>query len=109
MTTVEFVELGGRPGHEGYFPIATPLRMNVPQMLSVSFTGPPVARFRLINSAGETLQQGEPATADENQADRELLGRVTPAHATFRVVVEGRDASGFPFQRIHPRLFNAKP
>ena len=41
--------------------------------------------------------------------EREFMSSVTPAHATFRVAVEGRDASGFWYQRVYPYLFELKP
>jgi len=106
----EFVELGGRPGHEGYFPLKTPAHLNVPQVLSARLSAPVgAAVFYIVNAAGETLQQLDLASSSENGDDREFMGSVTFAHATFRVVVEGRDASGFGYQRLYPRLFELKP
>jgi hypothetical protein len=106
----EFAELGGRPGHEGYFPLKTPARLNVPQLLSARLTAPVGAvAFYMINSGGETLQQLDLASGHESGDDREFMGSVTSAHAAFRVVVEGRDASGFWYQRVYPHLFELKP
>ena len=105
----EFVQLGGRPGHEGYFPIKGPVRMNVPQTLSVSVSGAPVTAVRLIISAGDTLQRIELPPRDTNADPEDSMAQVTPSHPSFRVVVEGRDASGFPYQRVYPRLMKAQP
>src|SRR5258708_4408794 len=106
----EFVELGGRPGHEGYFPLKTPARLNVPQLLSASLSAPVGAvAFYIVNSGAETLQQLELTSSPESGDDREFMGSVTSAHATFRVVAEGRDASGFWYQRAYPHLFELKP
>jgi hypothetical protein len=105
----EFVELGGRPAHEGYFPMKAPARLNVPQLLSTRLSAPPgAAVFYMVNAAGETLQQLDLMPSSESDDDREFMGSVTPAHASFRVVVEGRDASGFWYQRLYPRLFELK-
>src|SRR5258708_6782846 len=106
----DFVELGGRPGHEGYFPVKAPVRLNVPQLLSARLSAPPgAAVFYMVNSAGETLQQLDLMPSSESDDDREFMGSVTPAHASFRVVVEGRDASAFWYQRLYPHLFELKP
>src|SRR6266853_298285 len=106
----EFVEPGGRPGHEGYFPLKTPARLNQPQLLSTRLSAPAGAVvFHMVNSNGESLQQLDLQSSSESGDDREFLGSVTPAHATFRVAVEGRDASGFWYQRLYPHLFELKP
>ena len=110
LDAAEFVELGGRPGHEGYFPLKMPARLNVPQLLSVRLKAPPgAAVFYMVNAAGETLQQLDLRSESDSGDDREFVGSVTPAHATFRVIVEGRDASGFWYQRLYPHLFELKP
>jgi von Willebrand factor A domain-containing protein 7 len=106
LHSVQFVQVGGRPGHEGYFPMTTPVRLNVPQMLSASVSGTGVSGFRMIGSGGETLQ---PLELSANESGDEFQGPVTPTKGAFRIVVEGRDARGYPYQRIFPRLFKAIP
>lgn len=106
----EFVELGGRSGHEGYFALKSPARLNTTQLLSARLYAPPEAtEFFLVNSAGEVLQRLDLQPSSARGDDREFMGAVTPSHATFRVVVEGRDASGFWYQRLYPYLFELKP
>jgi hypothetical protein len=61
----------------------------------------------MINSGGATLQPLALA-ADENDQE-EFQGPVIPSHKDFRIVVEGRDSRGYPYQRIFPRLFHAEP
>jgi hypothetical protein len=107
LNSAEFVEVGGRPGHQGYFPIKGSARLNVPQNLSVSVSGAPVTELRLISSSGETLQQIELEARAGTEED--WMASVTPSQPTFRVTVEGRDASGFPYQRVYPRLLKAVP
>jgi len=108
LHSVQFVQLGGRPGHEGYFPMTTPVRLNLPQMLSASVSGSGVTRFRMIDSGGATLQSLALA-ADENGDKEEFQGPVIPSQKDFRIVVDGRDSRGYPYQRIFPRLFHAEP
>jgi len=108
LHSVQFVQLGGRPGHEGYFPMTTPVRLNLPQMLSASVSGSGVTSFRMIDSGGATLQSLALA-ADENGDKEEFQGPVIPSQKDFRIVVDGRDSRGYPYQRIFPRLFHAEP
>lgn len=106
----EFVEPGGRPGHGGYVALKTPAHLNTPQLLAARLSAPAgAAVFYLVNSVGEVLQQLDLRPSSDSGDDREFMGSVTPAHATFRVVVDGRDASGFWYQRLYPYLFELKP
>ncbi len=109
LNSAGFVEVGGRPGHPGYFPIKAPVRLNVPQMLSASVSGARVTALRLIGSSGETLQRIEPEPRDGSTDEEESMAPVTPSQPNFRVAVEGRDASGFPYQRVYSRLLKAQP
>jgi hypothetical protein len=108
LHSVQFVQLGGRPGHEGYFPMTAPPRLNVAQMLAASVSGSGVTGFRVVDAANATVQSLELA-ADENGAEGEFYGSVIPSRKDFRIVVEGRDSRGYPYQRIFPRLFHAEP
>jgi len=107
LNRVEFVELGGRPGHEGMFPVKGPLHLGEPRTLSVDLEAPAgETHFRLIDSAGETLEPLEMSADAGGQGDdeRTFEGKLTLKHAAFRVAVEGRDAAGYPYQRVLPRL-----
>src|SRR5438132_5155475 len=105
LDRVEFVELGGRPGHEGMFPVKGPLHLGEQHTLSVDLKAPAgETRFRLIDSAGETLEPLEISAGDQGEDDRTFEGILTMKHAAFRVAVEGRDAAGYPYQRVLPRL-----
>jgi hypothetical protein len=102
---VEFVEPGGRPAHEGLFPVKGTIHLGEQRMLSVRIRAPHgEPTFRLVNSAGETLEPLAMKTADESAEDREFLGTLTLKHAEFRVAVEGRDEAGYPYQRVLPSL-----
>jgi len=46
-----------------------------------------------------------PLTADDNAG---YSSRFTPKAGAFRVLIEGRDASGAPFQRLHAPLFTLR-
>ena len=105
LDRVEFVEKGGRIGHEGLFPVKSALHLGERRQLSVSVTAPAGGKtFRLINSAGETLEPLGLRLSDESEDETEFLGTVTLKHSAFRVTVEGRDAAGYPYQRVLPKL-----
>jgi hypothetical protein len=105
----EFVEPGGRPGHEGLFPVKEPLHMGEHRTVSVHLTAPAGEKaFRIVNSAGETLEPLDLKPVAESADEREFLGTLTLKHAAFRMAVEGRDAGGYPYQRELPSLFQVQ-
>jgi hypothetical protein len=106
----EFVELAGRPGHEGFFPIKGPPRRGVEQMLEVRMSGAPSASgFAFYSSQGELLQRLTlAAEEDVSGDDRAYLGKVTPQAAEFRLAVTGLDARGFRFERMKAALITTR-
>jgi hypothetical protein len=44
------------------------------------------------------------SATDHGNDERTLEGKLILKHAAFRVAVEGRDAAGYPYQRVLPRL-----
>ena len=107
LDEVRFVEQRGRPGHEGWFPVNRPPRLNVEQMLELALSGPVRdANFFLVSSSAERIQDLDLPAASE---DGNYLGPVTPRAKSFRIVVQGRDENDWPFQRMHPALFQTAP
>ncbi len=111
LDSVRFVEPGGRPGHEGLFPIKGSPKRGVAQELEVALSGAlRNPAFRLISSSAETIQQLSLQPQEGGSDDeREFLGEVTPRARQFRLAVSGVDTGGFPFQRVHAPLFTAEP
>jgi hypothetical protein len=107
---VEFVEVAGRPGHEGYFPIKGQPRRGVEQTLEVRMSGSPSASgFAFYSSQGELLQRLTlAAEEDVSGDDRAYLGKVTPQAAEFRLAVTGLDARGFRFERMKAALITTR-
>jgi len=102
LGTVRFVEPGGRPGHEGLFPMKSPPPLGGTGLLEIEMAkAPPVVKVRLVDSESNTLDS---LTADAAAAGGPILARVPLRHARFRLAVEGADARGFPFQRMHSPL-----
>lgn len=104
LDRAEFVEVAGRPGHEGLFPIKGPVHIGEQRTLSVAVTAPAGEKtFRLIDSAGATLESLN--LKAENSDESEFVGTVALKHSAFRLVVLGRDEAGYPYQRVLARLF----
>lgn len=107
LDTARFVAPGGRPGHEGLFPVKGPLAAGAARLLEVELRGP--ARhvtFRFVSSQGEVLQDLALAPQDGTSEDgQSYLGEVTPRETEYRLQVSGLDGKGFPFTRMHAPLF----
>ena len=92
LSSFKFVEPGGRPGHEGFFPIdGLPLagqEGTVDAVMSGDFN---TAQFSLRSQTGAVLQKFPlslvPETTDE------FVGQVTPPTSSFRVYVTGQDST----------------
>jgi hypothetical protein len=99
LSSFRFVRLGGRPGHQGFFPIdGLPLAGEVATADSV-VSGPfSTTHFQLRNRVGELLQSlnltGVPETTDE------FSGTLTPPNSSFLVYLTGQDAAGKEYQRV---------
>jgi hypothetical protein len=99
LSSFRFVELGGRSGHQGFFPIdGLPLagqESTVDAAMSGDFN---TAQFDLRSETGAVLQtlalSPVPETTDE------FSGQVTPPTSSFRVYVTGRDITGANYQRL---------
>lgn len=106
LDRAEFVELGGRPGHEGLFPVKGPVHVGEQRTLSIAVTAPAGEKtFRLIDSAGNTLEPLDLKAPGENSEGSEFVGVLALKHSAFRVAVLGRDEAGYPYQRVLAPLF----
>jgi hypothetical protein len=99
LSSLRFVELGGRPGHQGFFPIdGLPLagrEGTVDAVVSGDFS---TTQFDLRARSGAPLQTltltPVPETTDE------FSGKVTPPNTPFLVYLTGQDAGGNRYQRV---------
>ena len=105
LTHAEFVEHDAGPESDRLVriqgePIAgrpATLRVSV----SATFKGP---TFQLVSLAGRPLQAIDLPSTD----NLEFIGTITLPIEPFRVLVEGRDASGIRSERVWPRLFHGE-
>lgn len=106
--TAEFVELRGRPGHEGLFRIYGQPIAGEPARLRVELLGDEAKEptFAFVSERGDVLQKLR-MKPDENEP-LEFFGDVALPALPFRIAVSGRDARGFEYQRFFAPLFHAE-
>lgn len=103
----DFVQPGGRPGHEGLFPMEGMPVSGTRQQVRLALSGEiRDVDVSLISSTGEFLQKVEIEPVSDPETDPELLGTIRVPKQTFRVVVRGKDIKGNPIQRVDPPLYH---
>ncbi len=107
LGTARFVAPGGRPGHEGLFPVKGAPPAGSARLLEVDLHGTARdVRFRFVSSQGDALQDVALAPQEGGSGDDQAyVGEVTPKAAEYRLQVSGVDGKGFPFTRMHAPLF----
>jgi len=96
-----FVERGGRPGHEGMFPVKRPVRAGESLPCEVSLSGSVTeAELAFVTRDGSLIGVIPIVSASADQ----YAGSCAVPKTSFRVVVRGRDATGAAFQRIESGL-----
>ncbi len=106
---LEFVELGGRIGHEGMFRISGQPLADRPATLecSIQKVAQDVA-FRLVSPAGKTLQAIQMHAIESSGDDVEFSGTFQLPATPFRIAVTGKNPKGEAFQRVHNTLYHAE-
>lgn len=96
---VAFVEIAGRPGHEGYFPIQGSPIQGASAVVRVRLFGPVgTAQIKFISSSGATLAVVPVSRSAGNDPTSPVFyGPVQIPYQVFRVVVGGTDQSGAAF------------
>jgi hypothetical protein len=108
--SVEFVEKGGRPGHEGMFKIAgQPVQMTPADLQAhVSAEETKTLEFSLVSERGEFVQKLQMQPINSDRSFYELAGKLDLPNAPFRVAMRGRDKNDKPYQRFFSNLFHAE-
>jgi hypothetical protein len=106
----EFVEVAGRPGHEGLFRIHGQPIAGQPAILqaSLSAAATRTTEFSFVSERGETLQKLKMKVTDPDREFMEFTGDVTLPTVPFRIAVSGRDAKGTQYQRFDAPLSRAE-
>jgi hypothetical protein len=104
LVDFDFVEKGGRPGHEGLFPIRREPRAGEKLQCQLELGG--TAQKVQLEFAG---RDGSPVGRAELVGDGDTYsGTCTVPKVPFRVMVRGTDANAKPFQRMDRPLLEPK-
>jgi hypothetical protein len=110
FVVAKFVKEGGRPGHQGLFPIQGEPLAGRPATLEASLSAPATrtAEFHLVNERGVTIEDVRMQPVNSDRTLPEFVGSLDLPTVPFRVAVMGRDSQGWQYQRFVPRLFHAE-
>ncbi|MCX7096913.1 MAG: hypothetical protein NTV43_03285 [Methylococcales bacterium] len=99
LDSFDFVRLGGRPGHQGYYPIdGLPLAGKTLNAIARLSGKTPNIDFELRTKNGQVLQSFK---LDSPGADvGNLFGELTIPTQSFVIYALGNDETGHPFQRV---------
>jgi hypothetical protein len=106
LSSFNFVNLTGRIGHSGYFPIPGQPVVGDTQTVVARLNGVTTnVAFSLVSEAGDLLQPLTLHQGDPNAIPDDFVGTLSLPVQQFRVVATGNDANGVAFQRTIPVLF----
>lgn len=109
MVEAEFVRLGGRPGHEGYFRIPGQPVAGQPAMLRVELSGKTRnVQFHFISPEAKILQPVSMKAASVGSGESEYFGKLSLPATPFRLAVTGQDENGHAFERVFSSLFHSE-
>ena len=106
----EFVERGGRPGHEGLFRIqGQPVAgSSATLQVSISSRATKSTEFYLVTEQGEAIQKLQMQAVNSDPEVPEFVGSVDLPSVSFRVAMKGWDSNGKQYQRFFSNLFHAE-
>lgn len=109
FVSAEFVKEGGRPGHEGLFPIqGEPVRGRQAKLeVSLSAGATETTELYLVTEEGEPIEDLQMHTVNSDQP-LEFVGSVELPTVPFRIAVKGGDLNGKLYQRFFSKLFHAE-
>lgn len=97
----DFVELRGRLGHLGYFPLKTKPGAGQRHRCRITYTGAVrSASFAFVDRAGNVLNTLTAVPDADNSADDEYLGDCTVPARPYRLQMQGVNERGQVVQRI---------
>lgn len=108
IIAAEFVELRGRPGHQGLFRIYGQPIVGETATLRVSLSADEArsSAFALVSERGDVLEKVRMKADDSDH--EEFFGDLQLPAVPFRVQVTGRDSKGTEYQRYFSSLFHAE-
>lgn len=106
LLSAEFVDEGGRPGHEGNFKHQGPLTAGQPQTLQVELDGPTATVQFVIMTADGDMNLLKLSKVSDDASSHEYAGQITIPAQPFRIMAEGFDSQGLVFRRFYSPLFH---
>ena len=104
LDSARFVEAGGRPGHEGLFPVKQPPALGSKALLQLELSkAVGKVRVKLVDSQARTLAELAAQPLDGTTGGSFLTAFILNA-PSFRIAVEGVDERDWPFLRMDPPL-----
>jgi hypothetical protein len=106
-----WVAPGGRPGHEGLFPLERDPAPGSKAMYRLRVAGERRStEAALVDGSGNELERLRPGPAiAPGRDDEERYGTAVVPSVPFRVRVRGLDPVGHPYQRLSSGLFGLAP
>ncbi|MBL7672162.1 MAG: hypothetical protein JNM39_16900 [Bdellovibrionaceae bacterium] len=105
IQTARFIYLGGRPGHQGYFPLTGALKAGSKQLFEFAINNakPKSLELYLVDKQGRELKKlnGSSFFEDKEQITADIEIPVVP----FRIRLNGIDKKGKAFQRFVDKIF----
>lgn len=102
-----FVFRGGRPGHEGLFPLQAAPNAGTIQLCRINLSGATgLPTVDMVSASGEVLGTIRLRTPDDGGTAGEFFGNCPIPDRPFRVRVRGRDPEGRLWQRITAGLIS---
>jgi hypothetical protein len=107
LVDFDFVEVGGRPGHEGLFPIQREVFKGQTITCRVEVSGA-TSGVQLAFVTGDSRPIATQPLDSEPGDSEHFLGRCLIPNVPFRVVLTGRDSLGQPFRRTTSPLYTPR-
>ena len=102
----ELVTFTGRPGHEGFVPIAEQPRVGTTVLGLVQVIGPiSNPSFSLVDRKGRKIQSVSLSSGNPEASGTERTGPITIPKKPFRFAMTGTDPLGLQVQRVFPTLY----
>jgi hypothetical protein len=106
IVDLNFVELKGRPGHEGMFPIDGQPLNTTEQFISLNMSGEVNnVEMYLVALDGRVLKSVDLSLENTTGTLSQYYGRVYLPTEKFKILVKGTDSAGNTFERLYNQVY----
>jgi hypothetical protein len=108
IQTARFMYLGGRPGHQGYFPFTGTLKAGSKQLFefAINETEPKSLKLYLVDKQGTELKKLKVSSSPEDK--ERITADIKIPVVPFRIRLNGTDKKGKDFQRFVDKVFTSE-